>query len=45
MSENDGNDQPQQPRQPNSLNALYKFALEGKQNQTFEIITKKLLKS
>ena len=33
MSENDENDQPQQPRQPNSMNALYKFALEGKQNQ------------
>lgn len=32
MSENDGNDQPQQPRQPNSMNALYKFALNGKQN-------------
>lgn len=37
MSENDGNDQPQQPRQPNSMNALYKFALEGKQNHNNKI--------
>lgn len=35
MSENDGNDQPQQPRQPNSMNALYKFAMEGKQHKSF----------